>query len=88
MASVTKAKPTVERRPSRGSQLLEKWRNGRHKSDLVQILGIDYSALSAFETGYRVPGTFRANLIEALTDGAIPAESWSQPPLGRRKQAA
>lgn len=85
MASASTSKSTLYKR-SRGSELLAEWRGKLNKAEVVTILDIDYSAISAFETGYRVPGRERADRIAEKTRGAVPAESWSQPP--RRKKRA
>ena len=84
MASTSRPKPEAPGK-SRGSELLKAWRGHFKKADVVQALDIDYSAISAFETGTRRPGKKRAERIAENTQGAVPAESWTQPPKKKER---
>lgn len=68
--------------PSRyeGSALLSRWRAAepaeRSQVKLAASLGVRQSAVSEWESGSRRPDFANALVLERLTGGAVPAESW------------
>lgn len=78
-------------RPSRGSELLVGWRGNRAQTEIAEKLEIASETYNRFERGKRVPNLKYASAIETLTDGAVPASSWFDPPLNttvRKRKAA
>ncbi len=65
--------------PSRGSELLVKWRGERSQEDVAHLIDIDHAGYCAFETGRRRPGLMRAVRIDTGTGGAVPVASWLDP---------
>lgn len=66
---------------SRGAQMLVAWRGAATQREAAKILGITNVDFSRFEHGVRKPSKELLFSIEKLTDGAVPAASWFQPPL-------
>lgn len=66
---------------SRGSQLLIKWRGVLEKQQACELVELDAPTYGRFENGVRKPSAEVAFKIERLTDGAVPAKSWYQPPI-------
>lgn len=68
--------------PSRyeGSALLSRWRAAepasRSQVKLAALLGVRQSAVSEWESGSRRPDFANALVLERLTGGAVPAESF------------
>lgn len=63
-----------------GPQLLKDWRLA---ADITQTaaaekLGVRPATWSEWESGARQPGRDHAVLLENLTEGAVPLESWSK----------
>lgn len=59
-----------------GADLLKEWRGDRPAIEVCLILGINESALYAFQGGRATPGLERATRIQEATGGAVPATSW------------
>lgn len=51
------------------------------------LLELDAPSYSRFERGIRKPTAEAAFKIEKLSEGAVPARSWYQPPLMVRSKA-
>lgn len=81
------AKPTEKQPPhdSRGRRLLIGWRGDREQQDVCTLLKLDAPSYSRFEHGIRRPPAKVMFRIEELTDGAVPAKSWLEPPLERAR---
>lgn len=63
-----------------GSRLLAEWRAAlpeeRTQTKVAAALGLRQSIVSEWESGNRRPDLTNALALEALSGGAIPAESW------------
>lgn len=63
-----------------GRLLLIKWRGKRLKQDAAHEIGIDVARYGQFESGKARPGVDWAFIIEEVTGGAVPADSWAKEP--------
>jgi transcriptional regulator with XRE-family HTH domain len=67
--------------PSRGSQLLKKWRGAKQtKEQAAALLDLDPMTYGRFENGKRKPRAAVGFRIEKLTAGRVPARAWFDPP--------
>jgi DNA-binding transcriptional regulator YdaS (Cro superfamily) len=73
---------------SRGSQLLAEWRGVLEQQQACDLLELDPASYSRFENGVRKPSAKGAFDIERLTDGAVPAIAWHQPPVAVKRSRA
>lgn len=74
--------------PSRGSQLLAKWRGELTQAQAADLLGLDPASYNRFEHGIRKPSAEVSFRIERLSDGSVPAKSWYEPPVKLSKNEA
>ena len=63
-----------------GPQLLKDWRaaSGMTQTAAAEKLGVRPATWSEWESGARQPGRDLAILLEDMTGGAVPLESWSE----------
>jgi len=61
-----------------GRKLLSKWMEskGWKQADIVRATGVDDSLFSRWLSGDRGPSLRSAVLLEKLTHGEVPVESW------------
>lgn len=71
----------IRPRPSRGSELMKGWRGQRLQIEIAKLLGIRPETYNRIEHGWRWPNLKFAHEIEEITNGAVPAASWIEPPL-------
>ena len=62
------------------ARLLRTWRKGAGKTqgDAAEALGVAQPTWSEYEKGKKTPRTMHALKLAALTEGAVPIESWGQ----------
>lgn len=60
-----------------GPELLREWRGNRTQPEAAEILGCTFQQVSHWETGFHRPEADRRFEIERLTEGYVPASSWS-----------
>lgn len=61
-------------------QTLKQYLEGRSKAEFAEIIGVSPSQLSQYLSRVRRPGYDRMILIERVTDGQVPVQSWDHPP--------
>ena len=61
-------------------QTLKQYLEGRSKAEFAERIGVSPSQLSQYLSRVRRPGYDRMILIERVTDGQVPVQSWDHPP--------
>ena len=61
-------------------QTLKQYLEGRSKAEFAERIGVSPSQLSQYLSRVRRPGYDRMILIERVTDGQVPVQSWGHPP--------
>lgn len=61
-------------------QTLKQYLEGRSKAEFAERIGVSPSQLSQYLSRVRRPGYDRMILIERVTEGQVPVQSWDHPP--------
>ncbi len=85
---MAKSTPEPARVLTKGAVALAKWRGKRRQVDVHDLLGVDAVSYNRYERGIRRPSGSLIFQIEKLTNGAVPAKAWHEPPRARVKRSA